>query len=85
MVIDYTHGHKLLLIIVWIKILTINGDNNCRIDKVEIPLFRSRIILTFECYSGIDYNPTIPIDNGSDQREYNELDLSPNLFTELPV
>jgi len=41
------------------------ADNSCKIDKVEIPLVPSRIILTFECYSGTDYNPVIPIDNGT--------------------
>jgi hypothetical protein len=41
-----------------------HGDNSCKIDKVEIPILPSRIILTFECYSGTDYNPIIPIDNG---------------------
>jgi len=55
---------RLFLTIVCIKVLALKGDNNCRIDKVEIPLLISRIILTFECYSGNDYNPTIPIDNG---------------------
>ena len=56
---------QLLLIVFWTQGLLVKADNNCRIDKVEIPISQSRVILAFECYSGIDYNPTIPIDNGS--------------------
>lgn len=72
----------LLLLNSFVQILS---DNSCKIDKVEIPILPSRIILTFECYSGTDFNPVIPIDNGSHSSEYNELDLSPNLFATLPV
>ena len=56
---------QLVLIVFWAQGLLVKADNNCRIDKVEIPISQSRVILAFECYSGIDYNPTIPIDNGS--------------------
>ncbi len=52
------------VLIIWTKFTLLNGDNNCKIDKIEIPLVPSRVILTFECYSGVDYNPIIPIDNG---------------------
>ena len=54
-----------MLLIIFILISIVNGDNSCKIDKVEIPILPSRIILTFECYSGTDYNPVIPIDNGN--------------------
>ena len=55
-----------IITILYLQLLKANGDNNCRIDKVEIPMLLSRIILTFECYSGDDYNNLIiPIDNGN--------------------
>ena len=75
----------LILSLIFSLIVMVKNDNSCKIDKVEIPILPSRIILTFECYSGSDYNPIIPIDNGSHSSEYNELDLSPNLFNTLPV
>lgn len=61
----FNKNKQLVLIVLWIQGLLVRSDNNCRIDKVEIPISQRRVILAFECYSGIDYNPTIPIDNGA--------------------
>lgn len=64
----------------------VRAQNQCTIDKVEIPQTPvNRVIFRFKCQSGTDLNPTIPVYGGSAQAEYNELDLSPNLYTELPV
>jgi hypothetical protein len=57
-------GINSVYFIVLLLVPLIIADNNCRIDKVEIPVYPSRIILTFECYSGMNFNPDIPIDNG---------------------
>lgn len=88
-----------VLTVCFVNKLTI-AQNVCVTDKVEITVIPwvfwpdldqnyvngvTRDILNFRCYSGTSFNPTIPIDNGSKESEYNELILSPNLYNIVPV
>jgi hypothetical protein len=83
---EYLRLLSLLLLVVLFNLYTslvqVNCQNVCFTDKRELPQTTNpnRVVLTFECYSGSRYNPLIPINNGSHPREYNELDLSPNLY-----
>ena len=53
-----------LLIVMRLDAVADNAEISCLIDKMEIPVSPSRVILRFECYSGDGLNPSIPIDNG---------------------
>ena len=73
------------ILIVFLSSL-VKSDNTCLFEKLEWPVQPvSKIILRFECYSGTDSNPTISIENGSQPSEFNEIDLSPNLYFTLPL
>ncbi|CAF1005212.1 unnamed protein product, partial [Brachionus calyciflorus] len=73
-----------IFVILFFIIKKTNGQIGCTTDKYEIPVIPPRTILSHQCFSGTSYY-IIPIDNGSNQREYNELDLSPNLYNVVPV
>jgi hypothetical protein len=86
----FKYHQLLLLFLINIAILTPttvvgDGQNSCFSDRIEKPIFpKSRVILMFKCYSGVDYNPRIPMDDGSREIEYNELILAPNIYTKIP-
>jgi Leucine-rich repeat (LRR) protein len=60
---------------------------NCISNKFRIPIEQSkwRIIYSFNCEPTTSPNPIFQVVNGSSLIEYNEVDLSPNVFTAVPV
>ncbi len=60
---------------------------NCTINKFKIPLQFNvmKTIFQFSCYTNTLVNPVFPTLPNSYPNEYNELDLSPNFFTEIPT
>ena len=76
-----------------IVLLIINIPNakadNCTSSKFVIPVNNTfwRTILQFNCYGSylLSYNPSFPFDLIIQPNEYNEIDLSPNIYTLLPT
>lgn len=61
--------------------------NNCTVNKLKIPLQLNvmKTIYQFNCFEEKILNPIFPVLPNSYPNEYNELDLSPNVFNLLPI
>lgn len=61
-------------------------DNNCTVNKFRIPVSVKliRTIYQFSCYSSDEVEPSLPNISPSQPYEYNEMDLSHNVFGRLP-
>jgi hypothetical protein len=61
--------------------------SNCTTKKFRIPIQSTltRTIYEFNCFSFQQKNPTFPKLKNSLLVEYTEIDLSPNVFTEIPI
>ena len=64
-----------------------NAYNNCTINKFKIPLQFNvmKTIYQFSCFTNTPLNPKFPSLPNSYPNEYNELDLSPNFYSEIPT
>lgn len=65
--------------------ITVETQNLCSTDKLFFQINPvNRVIFRFQCTSGNIQDPIIPLQT-SIPVEFNELDLSPNLFTSVPI
>lgn len=65
--------------------IAVKTQNLCSTDKLFLQINPvNRVIFRFQCTSGNTQDPIIPL-QASIPVEFNELDLSPNLFTSVPI